>query len=291
MYLIAGIPMRSILKARAMLLLAVLLLEACAAQSVPTATPLRQTVLHIAVATDDFAVGQPRLPLVLFNGSKRVADAQRIRFMTYDLSSGTATPAGEAANYSDYEVPYWVAYLALPHAGLWSLVAEITLADGSTTQAPFTVNVLEHNRSPAIGSLPPASHNRTLKAEPDIHKLTSAVDPEPGLYQMTVAEAMTSGRPTVVTFATPAYCESRMCAPVVDSVEAVYHTLGDKANFIHIEIYKTFDPLVYADEVKEWGLTSEPWTFVLDKDGMVAARFGGPLSPRELTAALTPLLP
>jgi hypothetical protein len=108
---------------------------------------------------------------------------------------------------------------------------------------------------------------------------------------MTVAEAMASGRPTVVTFATPAYCTSRLCAPVVHSVEAVYAKLGDEVNFIHLEIFKDFENLDYADEVVEWKLTSEPWTFVLDGDGEIVAKLGGPVSPRELTEVLTPLLP
>jgi hypothetical protein len=78
---------------------------------------------------------------------------------------------------------------------------------------------------------------------------------------------------------------------VVDSIEAVYDEFGDEANFIHVEVYKLFDPLTIADEVTEWGLTSEPWTFVLDEDGTVVARLGGPISPQEVTAALQPLLP
>jgi peroxiredoxin len=94
-----------------------------------------------------------------------------------------------------------------------------------------------------------------------------------------------------VTFATPGYCTSQLCAPVVDTVDAVYKQYQDQANFIHIEVYKTFDPLVYADEMAEWGLTSEPWTFVLDKDGKVSARFNGPLGKEELVSALEPLLP
>ena len=77
---------------------------------------------------------------------------------------------------------------------------------------------------------------------------------------------------------------------MVNSVKAVYRQLKDQVNFIHIEVYKTFNPLVYADEMEQWRLVSEPWTFVLDKNGKVAARLGGPVSPRELTAALTPLL-
>ena len=114
---------------------------------------------------------------------------------------------------------------------------------------------------------------------------------EPGLYQLTVAEALASGQPTVVTFATPAFCTSRLCAPVVDSVKAVYADLQDSVNFIHIEVYKDFGPpLVYADEMDEWHLPSEPWTYVLDREGKVVARLGGPVSPAELRSVLEPLV-
>ena len=276
-----------------MWLIATLTLAGCAAPAPSTPTPAGPSAIQVAVASNDFTVGQPRLPIVLFNGPERVADAQRVQLTTFDLSSGTPTPggwSGEATNYSDYEVPYWVAYPELPRAGYWGFVAEITLADGSTTVAQFTIETLDKSRSPGVGSQPPASVNRTLATEPDIAKLTSDPEPEPGLYQLTVADAVKTGKPTVVTFATPAFCESRLCAPVVNSVKAVYGEWKEAANFIHIEVYKSFNPLVYADEVEEWGLPSEPWTFVLDKTGKVVAQLGGPVSPRELTTVLTPLI-
>lgn len=80
----------------------------------------------------------------------------------------------------------------------------------------------------------------------------------------------------------PPILHQQLCVPVVDSVEAVYDEVGAAANFIHIEIFKDFETFEYTDEIEEWGLISEPWTFVLDRDGRVAAKFGGPVSPREL---------
>lgn len=282
------------MKSTTIIVLTALLLAACGAPptGTPAAVPSGQSDIQIAVTSNDFEAGQPRVPFVLFSGTRKVADAQRVKLTAFDLTPATPTQgwSGEAISYSDYEVPYWVAFPELPHPGFWGLGAEITLADGSTTAAQFSIEVVEDTSSPAIGARPPASENRTLKTEPDIHKLSSGSDPLPGLYQMTVADALASGRPSVVNFATPAFCTSKLCAPVVNSVEAVYEDLGDRANFIHIEVYKTFDPLVYADEMSEWGLLSEPWTFVLDKEGKVAHKFGGPVSPRELSEALEPLL-
>lgn len=274
----------------------IFVLAACSAPpTAPEPTPVVETQLsaiQIAVASDDFEVGQPRLPLILFDGPRRVADVQQMRVTAFDLALEEREPGwtGSAINYSDYEVPYWVLYPEVPTAGFWGFVADITLADGSTTQAQFTIEVVAETTSPSIGDEPPATENRTLATEADIHKLTSGLDPIRDLYQMTVAEALVSSRPTVVTIATPAFCTSALCAPVVGSVEAVYEELGDQVNFIHLEVYKTFDPLEFADEVFEWGLDSEPWTFVIDSDGRVGAKFGGPLSPRELTMALNTLL-
>jgi hypothetical protein len=260
-------------------------------ETVP-AVPSGVTDLQVAVATNDLAVGTPRIPFILYDGPEQVADAQSVQITAFDLSLATqqAGWTGPAASYSDYAVPYWVVYPEVAAAGNWGLLAEVTLADGAVVQAPFTVQIVEQSASPAIGSPAPASENRTLETEPDIAKLTSGSDPEPGLYQMTVAEALASGRPTVVTLATPAFCQTQICTPVVDSVEAVYDEYKEQANFIHLEIYKDFQALEPADEVAEWGLQSEPWTFVIDADGNITARFGGPISPRELTEALVALV-
>lgn len=265
-----------------------------AAAPAPADAPTGASDIQIAVVTDDFAVGRPRLPFILYSGPQRAADVQQVILTALDLSPATPAPGwtGEATSYSDYVIPYWVAYPELPHAGFWGLAADITLGDGTVTHAQFAIEVAEESLAPDVGDRPPASQNRTLDTEPDIEKLTSDWEPEPALYQMTIAEALQSGQPTIITFATPAFCQTQFCAPVVGSVKEVYGTHSEKANFIHIEVYKEFNPeLVLADEMTEWGFATEPWTYVLDDEGRVAARFGGPVSPRELTAALEAVLP
>jgi hypothetical protein len=276
--------------------IAAIMLAACAVPVVPAATATVASsgpnALSVAVAATDFSTGHPRVPFVLFVGSQPLADARSVALTAFDLSSGTPVPgwAGEAAGYNDYDIPYWVAYPELPHAGNWGLGVIVTQADNTQTTGQFTIAALDDPSAPQVGETPPGSHNRTLATEPDLAKLTSDTAPEPALYQLTVAQALESGKVTVVTFATPAFCTSRLCAPVVNSVKAAYKTYGDKANFIHIEVYKTFNPLVYADEMDEWHLQGEPWTYIIGADGKMAAVFGGPVSARELEAALKPLV-
>jgi hypothetical protein len=282
-------------------LVAAVILAGCAAPGTsapptlaPTATAATSgpSALSVALSSNDFGVGSPRVPFVLFIGSRAIGDAQSVALVAFDLSSGTPVSgwSGNAVGYNDYDIPYWVVYPDLTHAGYWGLGAVVTLADGSKSQAQFTLQVAAIPSAPKIGDTPPASHNRTQTTEPDLAKLTSDSMPEPGLYRLTVAQALMSGKPTVVTFATPAYCQSRLCAPVVNTVKNVYHLMKDQVNFIHIEVYKSFNPLVYADEMDQWHLQSEPWTFVISAEGKVTARFGGPVSPRELEQALQALV-
>ena len=94
--------------------------------------------------------------------------------------------------------------------------------------------------------------------------------------------------PFVVTFATPAFCESRACGPTVEVVDEVRRrTAGSGVRFHHVEIYEGNDPNNPVNRwVTEWNLPSEPWVFVVGSDGKVAARFEGHVSVEELRAAV-----
>ena len=99
-------------------------------------------------------------------------------------------------------------------------------------------------------------------------------------------------RPVVLLFATPALCVSRVCGPVVDVAEQVKSEYGDEVAFIHQEIYvdNIPGPDNLRPQVKAYGLPTEPWLFVLDRNGDVATRIEGAFSVAELESALEPLV-
>src|SRR5689334_21776104 len=106
----------------------VLLAAGCAAPATTATLPTDASgpsALSVAVASNDFGVGTPRVPFVIFEGSQPITNAQSIAVVAFDLASGTPTPGwkGSATSYSDYNIPYWVAYPKLPHAGYWGLGA------------------------------------------------------------------------------------------------------------------------------------------------------------------------
>lgn len=52
------------------------------------------------------------------------------------------------------------------------------------------------------------------------------------------ADAIATGKPVVVLFGTPAFCETRTCGPVPETVMLrLYDTYKDEAILVHIERY------------------------------------------------------
>jgi hypothetical protein len=103
-----------------------------------------------------------------------------------------------------------------------------------------------------------------------------------------VASSLRAHRPFVLVFATPRWCESQTCGPVVDVVDAARRRFAGRGiSFIHVEIYRDNNPVRgYNQWVKEWHLPSEPFTFLVGRDGRIKARFEGSVSAGELAAAV-----
>jgi hypothetical protein len=139
-----------------------------------------------------------------------------------------------------------------------------------------------------VGESAPLSESRTLDDAP-LDDLTSDPTPDESFYEMTVAEAVESG-PSVLVFATPAWCTSQSCGPMLDQVQEMKAEYPD-LNYVHVEIYENVhvaarEDLVVVPPVEEWGLPSEPWLYVTDGSGTVTAAFEGALSDEELRRAL-----
>jgi hypothetical protein len=182
----------------------------------------------------------------------------------------------------------YVATLKLPAAGKYWMLAE---PEGGREQVQALGNVVvsKHDPPPDIGDPAPASDTPTISsAHGDLSKLTTRTPPDESLLRYSVSDSLAAKVPFVVTFATPKFCESRTCGPVVDVEEEVQHHFEDEnVRFIHVEVYEDNDPANgYNRWVKEWKLPTEPWTFLVGANGKIVDRFEGTVSVEELEAAV-----
>src|SRR5205814_5645371 len=116
--------------------------------------------------------------------------------------------------------------------------------------------------------------------------------PACSMHQLTIADALAKGQPTVVLFATPQFCVSRTCGPTTDIVDSVSKDFTGKASFIHIEPFKSLDAgskaLTLETQGKttsdtsgdsptyaQWKLSTEPFLYFVGSDGIVKDRWSG----------------
>lgn len=178
----------------------------------------------------------------------------------------------------------YVAHLRIPRPGRYWLVA---LPDGARIQALGVLDVGARSSSPAVGARAPRSPTPTLATAPAA-QITTSKPPDLPLLRYSVAGSLRAHKPFVVTFATPRFCTSRTCGPVVDVVDAVRRRFERRGvRFIHVEVFDGNDPSRgYNRWMREWGLASEPWVFLVGADGRVKAKFEGSVSEAELAAAV-----
>ena len=155
----------------------------------------------------------------------------------------------------------------------------------------------EASKAPAIGDAAIKSVNRTERDVESLAELTTGFMKDPDLYQLTIADAVESGKPTVIVMASPAFCTNAVCGPQVEVLRELKDEFPDSANFIHVDLYDNPDEIqgdlgraVISPVVREWNLPSTEWSFVIDRDGRVASRFEGFCTLEELREALTSVL-
>ena len=182
----------------------------------------------------------------------------------------------------------YVTTVRLPHPGKFWLLAE---PEGGSTKVQALGNVIvsKHDAPPDVGDRAIASRTPTLAStDGDIAALTTRTPPDESLLRYSIADSLAAKVPFVVTFATPKFCASRTCGPVVDVVDEVAHTFeDDDVRFIHVEVYEDNDPAKgYNQWMQEWKLPTEPWTFLVDRKGTIVERFEGTVSVTELEDAV-----
>ena len=178
----------------------------------------------------------------------------------------------------------YVTDVNFPTNGQWRVWALIK-QDGELTSTALLSSAIVggFKKIPRVGQKAPLIHTPTASdAGGDLSKITTRIPPD---TQNKVDYADALGKePIVLLFATPQFCESRVCGPVVDVAEQVKQVYGDEVAFIHMEIYEDNDPSnSVRPQVSAFHLPTEPWLFAIGRDGRITAEIEGAFGVEELT--------
>ena len=175
--------------------------------------------------------------------------------------------------------------------GPWLAVAMLKGKNGlEASRVPSPV-VGDNPRIPEVGQRPPQIQTLTAAdVGGDLEKIDTRVPPDQ-MHKVDFADVL-GKKPVVLIFATPALCQSRVCGPVVDVAQQVADEYEPEVDFIHQEVYVDNEIAKgVRPQLKAFGLETEPWTFLIGKDGRVEDRLEGAYGVAELEEAMKTIVP
>jgi hypothetical protein len=260
----------------------------------------------LAPSVSDFHAGANRFGFGLFDRSRKqiaeVGAAVYIQstkggpvlgpFVAHDesLSVQPQFQSLTVKNDPDAAKSVYVTDIHFPKPGLYRVMGMARLDDRlvAATSALPSLFVAKHDAVPKVGAKPPPIDTPTTKSVGgDVSKIDTRTPPD-DMHNVDFKDVL-GKKPIVLVFATPLLCQSRVCGPVVDIAMQIEHTMPQAKQFafIHQEIYKNNKVADgYNPQVAAFRLPTEPWVFVIDKQGKIAARLEGAFSAGELENAL-----
>lgn len=227
------------------------------------------------------------------DAEKRALDEPAIGPFPAAVESLQTKPAFRAQTTTadpDAATVVYTTHVDFPSKGEWRIAALVE-EDGelATTLLPSAAVGL-FKRVPKVGEEAPSIHTPTpADAGNDLSKITTRIPPDTQ-HEVDYADAL-GKEPVVLLFATPQFCQSRVCGPVVDVAEQVKQVYGEKAAFIHMEIYNDNDPNKgVRPQVRAFHLPSEPWLFAIGADGRIEGKLEGAFGVQELTRVVRKLV-
>jgi hypothetical protein len=264
--------------------------------------------LVVAPASQVFDEGDERYPFGVFTaGQEQVDDVEVALYFAKDgkskvigplpakLETLQTKPAYRSQNGSgpgEAKSVYVVPRVDFPADGPYLAIAMIKGPSGKLEASRLPSPVVgEYPAVPKVGERPPKIDTLTAAdVGNDLEKIDTRVPPDQ-MHKVNFAEVL-GRKPIVLVFATPALCQSRVCGPVVDVAQQVADKYEPEADFIHQEVYveneinKGLRP-----QLKAFHLPTEPWTYLIGKEGVIKDRLSGAYGVDELEEAMQSILP
>lgn len=203
-------------------------------------------------------------------------------FMSEDGGTVIET-AGEWLSTTGVDLGLYVSTVTFDSDGVWQVKVKETNGPSSS------FNVSTESAVPDLGDPAPLTETPISSDGRSLSDISTDPSPDPKFYELSVADAVRSGKPSVIVFSTPAFCQTAICGPTIEIVKAVA-AKHSGAQYVHVEPYDILKAkagqLIPVDAMSDWNLQTEPWVFVVGSDGRVAASFEGVVGEAELSDAL-----
>jgi hypothetical protein len=192
----------------------------------------------------------------------------------------------QAATETDPFAAVYAADVQFDKDGQWAVLVA-TRGNVGLVGAPTQVQVVtkKADKIPDVGEPAPKVATDTLETVKGDKTLLDTRDPASDMH--TDFARVVGKKPVALLFATPQLCQSRVCGPVADIALQLRAEYGDRMEFIHQEVYVDNNQQKgLRDPLKAFNLPTEPWLFVVDKQGRITSRLEGSFGVDAFEAAV-----
>jgi hypothetical protein len=261
--------------------------------------------LDLFIGAKEFVAGTGnRVPFVLVFGDGRAVEGDQVslyvarsergelpvtaRFQRFNSGSLHSHDTERNQDSSPFEsAGFYEADISPKSAGFLHLMA---VTEKSPRQAGFAaIETIASSKIPGKGVTAIPIDTPTSTDQRGSAYLCTNEPPCP-MHDASLRDVLTAGRPAVFTVATPRFCRSRLCGPVVEEVLLARTKWAERVDFVHAEVYTDNEAKTPSSSMTTWNLDSEPWVFLIDSAGSVRDRFEGPVVSSQVEAALEAML-
>jgi len=134
------------------------------------------------------------------------------------------------------------------------------------------------------GSVAPRLVTKTLAdVGGDFSRITTYRQPDERMYQYSLDKALATGKPILLEFATPGHCS--VCDRQLQITKSLLDKYQADVLFLHMDQYEN------PEAFKAYRVMGDPWTFVIDSQGIVRYQQPGVMLYGEMEVAIKSVLP
>lgn len=226
-----------------------------------------------------FTPGEARLPISLSDGQNlSTTGPDTIKGQILAEDGTVVTDVVATLRNADIVVPYWEVRANLATAGTYVLRLEGDDGFGATFQVFEPAQV----SSPLTGAPLPPFDTPTVDDHRGVEPYCS-LTPEPcPLHDVTLTDALKSGKPVAYMIGTPAHCQTGTCAPGLEFLVAEHERVGDAVVMVHADVYADDAATTVAPAVEALKVDYEPIIYFVDATGVIVDRLDGVWDSGEL---------
>jgi len=247
-------------------------------------TDTKENFISLFVITEELELGENRIVLtVLDENGKTLTEDLKFYYKKLEDEKKEEILNTKISNWPpDRKV--FVTKVDFDKIGYWEFIVK-----SGKNEAKATSIITEKSQILSIGDSVEPIYTPSL-SQYNISEISTDINPYNNLYKYSLDEALVEQKPIIITFSTPGLCVTGTCSPQLEELKEISKVYNNVI-VIHVEIWKNFFEVmqkgdlsigVLNDSVKKFHIETEPWTFLINQDGIVTNRYQGFVEFKEL---------